>query len=79
MPAEAVPTKRRQPRRRTLRCFPLPVQRVICPVHRAGGSHIPGIVGIGYSLRVRGVLGAGSRAAVPLRFSVTFEYGGVDS
>jgi hypothetical protein len=32
---------------------------------------------VGYSLRVRGLLGAGSRAALPLRFSVIFEYGGL--
>jgi hypothetical protein len=32
---------------------------------------------IGYSLRVRRVLGAGSRSALPLRFSVVFEYGGL--
>jgi hypothetical protein len=31
----------------------------------------------GYSLRVRRVLGAGSRSALPLRFSVVFEYGGL--
>jgi len=31
----------------------------------------------GYSLRVRRVLGAGSRSALPLRFSVIFEYGGL--
>jgi hypothetical protein len=32
---------------------------------------------VGYSLRVRDLLGAGSRAASPLRFSVIFEYGGL--
>jgi hypothetical protein len=32
---------------------------------------------IGYSLLVRRVLGAGSRSALPLRFSVIFEYGGL--
>src|SRR5262245_4772717 len=32
---------------------------------------------VGYSLRVRGLLGAGSRAALPLRFSIIFEYGGL--
>jgi hypothetical protein len=32
---------------------------------------------IGYSLRVRGLQGAGSRSALPLRFSVIFEYGGL--
>jgi len=38
---------------------------------------MPGIFGIGYSLGVRGLLGAGSRSALPLRFSVIFEYGGL--
>jgi hypothetical protein len=38
---------------------------------------MPGIFGIGYSLQVRGLLGAGSRSALPLRFSVIFEYGGL--
>src|SRR6185295_10477798 len=32
---------------------------------------------IGYSPRVRGLRGAGSRSALPLRFSVIFEYGGL--
>jgi hypothetical protein len=32
---------------------------------------------IGYSLRVRRLLGARSRFALPLRFSVIFEYGGL--
>jgi hypothetical protein len=32
---------------------------------------------IGYSPQVRGLLGAGSRSALPLRFSVIFEYGGL--
>jgi hypothetical protein len=41
------------------------------------GSHPPGSSEIGYSLGVRRVLGAGSRAALPLRFSVIFEYGGL--
>jgi hypothetical protein len=43
----------------------------------AGGSRTPGILGIGYSLRVRRVVGAGLRSALPLRFSVIFEYGGL--
>jgi len=37
----------------------------------------PGSSEIGYSLRVRRALGAGSRSALPLRFSVIFEYGGL--
>ena len=32
---------------------------------------------IGYSPRVRGLRGAGSRSALPLRFSLIFEYGGL--
>jgi hypothetical protein len=32
---------------------------------------------IGYSPRVRGLRGAGSRSVLPLRFSVIFEYGGL--
>jgi hypothetical protein len=47
------------------------------PCTGAGGNRMPGISGIGYSLRVRGLLGAGSRSALPLRFSVIFEYGGL--
>ena len=41
---------------------------------RAGVAYL-GSSEIGYSLRVRRVLGAGSRSALPLRFSVIFEYG----
>jgi hypothetical protein len=43
---------------------------------RAGVAYL-GSSEIGYSLRVRGLLGAGSRAALPLRFSVICEYGGL--
>ena len=43
---------------------------------RTGVAHL-GSSEIGYSLRVRRVLGAGSRSALPLRFSVVFEYGGL--
>ena len=43
---------------------------------RAGVAYL-GSSEIGYSLRVRGLLGAGSRSALPLRFSVIFEYGGL--
>jgi hypothetical protein len=43
---------------------------------RAGVGYL-GSSEIGYSLRVRGLLGAGSRSALPLRFSVIFEYGGL--
>ena len=43
---------------------------------RAGVAHL-GSSEIGYSLLIRGVLGAGSRSALPLRFSVVFEYGGL--
>ena len=39
--------------------------------------HPPGSSEIGYSFRVRRALGAGSRSALPLRFSVIFEYGGL--
>jgi hypothetical protein len=39
-------------------------------------SHL-GTSEIGYSLGVRRVLSAGSRSALPLRFSVVFEYGGL--
>jgi hypothetical protein len=47
--------------------------------------HAPGRAGIvylgsseiGYSLRVRGLLGAGSRSALPPRFPVIVEYGGL--
>jgi len=40
-------------------------------------SKWPGSSEIGYSLLVRRVLGAGSRSALPLRFPVIFEYGGL--
>jgi hypothetical protein len=53
------------------------VPRVICPVHRGGRESHLGTSEIGYSLGVRRVLGAGSRSALPLRFSVVFEYGGL--
>ena len=43
---------------------------------RAGVAHLESSE-IGYSLRVRGWLGAGSRSALPLRFSVIVEYGGL--
>jgi len=43
---------------------------------RAGVAHL-GSSEISYSLQVRRVLGAGSRSALPLRFSVVFEYGGL--
>ena len=43
---------------------------------RAGVAYL-GSSEIGYSLGVRRVLGAGSRSALPLRFSVIFEYGGL--
>ncbi len=43
---------------------------------RAGVAYL-GFSEFGYSLRVRGLLGAGSRSALPLRFSVIFEYGGL--
>ena len=43
---------------------------------RAGVAYL-GSSEIGYSLRVRGLRGAGSRSALPLRFSVIFEYGGL--
>jgi hypothetical protein len=43
---------------------------------RAGIAYL-GSSEIGYSLRVRGLLGAGSRSALPLRFSVIVEYGGL--
>ena len=47
------------------------------PCTEAGGSRIPGIFAISAILSgVRGFLGAGSRSALPLRFSVIFEYGG---
>ena len=46
------------------------------PVSRAGIADL-GSSEIGYSLLIRGVLGAGSRSALPLRFSVVFEYGGL--
>ena len=60
--------------------------QIICPppgrfklqadTGRAGVAH-PGSSEIGYSFQVRGVLGAGSRSALPRRFSVVFEYGGL--
>ena len=53
------------------------VGTVICPVHRGGRESHLGTSEIGYSLGVRRVLGAGSRSALPLRFSVVFEYGGL--
>jgi hypothetical protein len=37
----------------------------------------PGSSEIGYSLLVRRVMGARSRSALPPRFSVIFEYGGL--
>ena len=46
-------------------------------LHRAGRVVYLGSSEIGYSHRVRGLLGAGSRSALPLRFSVIFEYGGL--
>ena len=46
------------------------------PCTGGGSSRMPAF-GIGYSVRVRGLLGAGSRSALPLRFSVIFEYGGL--
>ena len=48
-----------------------PGQRVDSGVAYLGSSEI------GYSRRVRGLRGAGSRSALPLRFSVIFEYGGL--
>jgi hypothetical protein len=42
-----------------------------------GGTAVVGSSEIGYSPRVRGLRGAGSRSALPLRFSVIFEYGGL--
>ena len=53
------------------------VGTVICPVHRGGRESHLGTSEIGYSLGVRRVLGAGSRSALPLRFSVVFEHGGL--
>jgi len=47
-------------------------------VQRGGReSHTSGSSEIGYSPRVRGWLGAGSRSALPLRFSVIVVYGGL--
>ena len=43
---------------------------------RAGVAYL-GSSEIGYSPRVRGLRGAGSRSALPLRFSLIFEYGGL--
>ena len=61
------------PRHHHLRCFKGPLPRA---PGRAGVAYL-GSSEIGYSLRVRRVLGAGSRSALPLRFSVVFEYGGL--
>ena len=64
---------RTAPRHHHLRCFkgPLPRAPGRAEVEYLGSSEI------GYSLQVRRVLGAGSRSALPLRFSVIFEYGGL--
>jgi hypothetical protein len=59
--------------------------RLSRPTPHGKCPHFPGRAGvaylessaIGYSLRVRGLLGAGSRSALPLRFSVIVEYGGL--
>ena len=61
------------PRHHHLRCFKGPLPRA---PGRAGVAYL-GSSEIGYSLRGRRVLGAGSRSALPLRFSVIFEYGGL--
>src|SRR6185503_1289955 len=45
---------------------------------RAGAIYL-GSSEVGYSLRVRDLLGAGSRPALPLRFSVILRVGRVDS
>src|SRR5215467_12465890 len=44
---------------------------------KLGGGSLPGSPEIGDSHRVQVLLGVGSRSAVPLRFSVIFEYGGL--
>ena len=47
------------------------------PCTGAGGSRTPGILGNRILFSGRRVLGAGSRSALPLQFSVIFEYGGL--
>ena len=64
---------RTAPRHHHLRCFKGPLPRA---PGRAGVAYL-GSSEIGYSLQVRRVRGAGSRSALPLRFSVIFEYGGL--
>ena len=54
------------------------VGTVICPVHRGGRESHLGTSEIGYSLGVRRVLRAGSRSALPLRFSVVLRVRRVD-
>ena len=46
-----------------------------CQLVDSGVAYV-GSSEIGYSHRVRGLRGAGSRSALPLRFSVSFECGG---
>jgi hypothetical protein len=59
-------------------CYPSLATRVLARglETRMGVAHLRSLK-IGYSLRVRRELGAGSRSALPLRFSVIFKYGGL--